>query len=304
MVSASSLLLASIALAARPANAFTSVSNHRLVSSSSLNAVDDASAKVLSDYMAKSHEEKLKAVKDVEEKKNSEIALLKAEIEQFKTSSALATTTPAAPPPAAPLATTTSSEAEAKLASYQSFMAEYIVNAQTQKLLAVKEAELKAEQKFQARLDKLFEAGGMALPAAAAAVVEEAAAAPVVEETSFQSRNAQIIAAGAAGKSRWGSMEIDRAIAEQKNQPVAAASTATSEVSSMPPSSFESRNAQVVAAGAAGKSRWGDMEVERVVKNGAVAAAPAAAVVVEEEKEVAPVSLEDRVNLGARLMAA
>lgn len=252
--------------------------------------------------MAKSHEEKLKAVKDVEEKKNSEIALLKAEIEQFKTSSALATTTPAAPPPSAPLATTTSSEAEAKLASYQSFMAEYIVNAQTQKLLAVKEAELKAEQKFQARLDKLFEAGGMALPAAAAVAVEEAA--PVVELTSFQSRNAQIIAAGAAGKSRWGSMEIDRAIAEQKNQPVAAASTATSEVSSMPPSSFESRNAQVVAAGAAGKSRWGDMEVERVVKNGAVAAAPAAAVVVEEEKEVAPVSLEDRVNLGARLMAA
>jgi len=306
MVSAYSLLLASIAtLAASPANAFTSVSNHRFVSSSSLNAVDDASAQALSNYMAKSHEEKLKAVKDVEEKKNSEIALLKAEIEQFKTSSALATTTPAAPPPppAAPLATTTSSEAEAKLASYQSFMTEYIVNAQTQKLLAVKEAELKAEKKFQERLDKLFEAGGMALPASAAVAVEEAAPAPVVEETSFQSRNAQIIAAGAAGKSRWGSMEIDRAIAEQNKQPVAAASTATSEVSSTPPSSFESRNAQVVAAGAAGKSRWGDMEVERALKNGAVVAAPVA-FVVEEEKEVAPVSMEDRVNLGARLMAA
>ena len=34
---------------------------------------DDASAQALSDYMAKSHEEKLKAIKDVEDKKNSEI---------------------------------------------------------------------------------------------------------------------------------------------------------------------------------------------------------------------------------------
>ena len=43
-------------------------------------------------------------------------------------------------------------------------MAEYIVNAQTQKLLAVKEAELKAEKKFQERLEKLFAAGGIPLP--------------------------------------------------------------------------------------------------------------------------------------------
>ena len=36
-------------------------------------ATDDASAQALSDYMAKSHEEKLKAVRDVEDKKNSQI---------------------------------------------------------------------------------------------------------------------------------------------------------------------------------------------------------------------------------------
>ena len=35
--------------------------------------VDDA--QVLSDYMAKSHEEKLRAIKEVEDKKNSEIAV-------------------------------------------------------------------------------------------------------------------------------------------------------------------------------------------------------------------------------------
>jgi hypothetical protein len=38
-----------------------------------LAAVDEASAQALSDYMAKSHEEKLRAIKDVEAKKNAEI---------------------------------------------------------------------------------------------------------------------------------------------------------------------------------------------------------------------------------------
>ena len=181
---------------------------------------------------------------------------------------------------------------EAKLASYQSFMAEYIVNAQNQKLLAVKEAELKAEKKFQDRLAKLFD--GMALP-------EGGAAAPtaVVEATPFQSRNAQIIAAGAAGKSRWGSMEIERAIEQAKSAPAAAVA-----VTSAPPeveaTVFEARNAQVVAAGAAGKSRWGAMEVEKAAAaNGAVAVP-----VKEEKKTAAPVTLEDRVNLGARLLGA
>ena len=37
-------------------------------------------------------------------------------------------------------------------------MSEYIVNAQNQKLLAVKEAELKAEKKFQDRLEQLLAA--------------------------------------------------------------------------------------------------------------------------------------------------
>jgi hypothetical protein len=35
----------------------------------------DGDAQALSDYMAKSHEEKLRAVKDIEDKKNSEIAV-------------------------------------------------------------------------------------------------------------------------------------------------------------------------------------------------------------------------------------
>ena len=38
-----------------------------------LATVDDAAAKAMSDYMAKSHEEKLRAIKEVESKKNAEI---------------------------------------------------------------------------------------------------------------------------------------------------------------------------------------------------------------------------------------
>jgi hypothetical protein len=40
-----------------------------------LHAVDDEAAQALSDYMAKSHVEKLKAIKEVEDKKNSEIVV-------------------------------------------------------------------------------------------------------------------------------------------------------------------------------------------------------------------------------------
>lgn len=292
-MSASTALLAAVALAASsPAHAFIPTGNIIGGAAGSLCATaDDASAQALSDYMAKSHEEKLRAVKAAEGKKNSEIAALKAEIQQLKTSSALATTSPAAVP-AAPLAAVPFSEMEAKLASYQAFMAEYIVNAQTQKLLAVKEAELKAEKKFQERLEKLFAASGMALPGSVGEVVTaDAAPAVVVEETPYQKRNAQIIAAAATGISRWGGKEIDRAIAEQKDQDT---STAPS-TSAVPPTTFELRNAQVVAAAGAGKSRWGDMEVERAKANGAAEE--------EEEKLAAPVSLEDRVNLGARLLS-
>ena len=224
---------------------------------------------------------------------------LKAEIQQLKSSSSLATSAA----PAAPLATTTAdtSEMASKLASYQSFMAEYIVNSQNEKLLAVKEAELKAENKFRERLNALFEASEAALPGDDA-VVEPAAVVVVAEETVFQKRNAQIVAAASAGKSRWGSMEVARAESELANAPAASSDAAVVPPPEVAATVFEQRNAQVVAAASAGKSRWGSMEVERAAgANGS--AAPAATAVVEE-KAAAPVSLEDRVNLGARLLGA
>lgn len=210
------------------------------------------------------------------------IKALKAEVQELKSNPALPAATSAAP-----LSNASASDAELKLASYQKFMEDYIVNAQTQKLMAVKEAELKAEKKFQERLEKLLATSGVALPASGDVGAPELSL--------YQMRNLKVAAAGEAGKSRWGSMEVQKAIENAKSQPAAVTSKQVVEESSV----FDQRNARILAAAAAGKSRWGDMEVQRAKNSGitpamSVAAAPAPANTV--------VTLEDRVNLGARLL--
>jgi hypothetical protein len=139
----------------------------------------------------------------------------------------------------------------------------------------------------------------MMLPASATA---EAAAAPVVVEegTPFQKRNAHILSAAEAGKSRWGSMEIERALGQAKPAAPAAAASVSVSAPQAASTSFDRRNARVVASAGVGKSRWGTMEVERAAKmNGAASPPPPAAAVVEEARCI---SLEDRLNLGARLL--
>jgi len=179
-------------------------------------------------------------------------------------------------------------------------MAEYIVNSQNEKLLAVKEAELKAEKKFQERLEKLFEASGMTLPAdsssTATASGDSAVDSGRGEETLFQKRNAYIIQAANAGSSRWGSKEIERAIEQTKSAPTSVSSSstapATTSTSAANASPFDMRNAQIVAAANAGVSRWGEKEVERAKINGATATT-------SPTPATAPVTLEDRINLGS-----
>jgi hypothetical protein len=140
----------------------------------------------------------------------------------------------------------------------------------------------------------------MMLPASATA---EAAAAPVVVEegTPFQKRNAHILSAAEAGKSRWGSMEIERALGQAKPAAPAAAASVSVSAPQAASTSFDRRNARVVASAGVGKSRWGTMEVERAAKmNGAASPPPPAAAAVVEEARC--ISLEDRLNLGARLL--
>uniref|UniRef100_A0A6S8U802 Uncharacterized protein n=1 Tax=Chaetoceros debilis TaxID=122233 RepID=A0A6S8U802_9STRA len=86
-----------------------------------------AAAKAMTDYMGRSHAEKLRALKALEIQKNAEIKELKEDIEQ-------------------------ASELTKKLQAYQSFMSDYIVNAQMEKARAVKEAESAMTQKYEAKL--------------------------------------------------------------------------------------------------------------------------------------------------------
>ena len=79
MVSTSTAILAAIALTAAAAPTATAFAPARPINNAAARplyaASEDASAQAMSDYMAKSHEEKLRAVKDVEDKKNGEIAV-------------------------------------------------------------------------------------------------------------------------------------------------------------------------------------------------------------------------------------
>ena len=136
-----------------------------------------------------------------------------------------------------------------------------MINAQNQKLLAIREAELKAEKKFEEKLEKL-------LAASNAALKESSVDATVLSKkaTLFEKRNARVVAAAKAGVSRWGGMEVMRAGEGVKNAPVAADSTP--DVTEL--TLFDQRNARVVAAASAGKSRWGSMEVDRAKNSGAV----------------------------------
>lgn len=126
-------------------------------------------------------------------------------------------------------------ELTAKLISYQNFMAKYIVEAQEQKLLAVKSAEAAAAKTYDAKL--------LLLGAAAAAAPPSDLEVPVSkEQKAYMDRSAKVTDAGKAGKSRWGDAEVKRSSKDNVNvnvgskivdPPAAAASTGT--VVNVPP---------------------------------------------------------------------
>jgi len=166
----------------------------------------EESAQALTDYMAKSHEEKLKAVKVAEEKSKTEIESLKDKIEELESipsSSAIVNTPPAA-------VAGSVEEMSEKLIAYQKFMATYIVNAQEEKIKAIKAAEAAVSKKYEDKLSTFMLSGSVAEePAAAAAtsiVVDENAPGSKI----YKERNAKVTAAAKAGKSRWGDQEVQR----------------------------------------------------------------------------------------------
>ena len=256
-----------------------------------LNAIPtpEASAQALTNYMAKAHEAKIAALKVLEDKKNAEIKALK---ESSSSSSSSST-------PSEPAATSATGESvddmTQKILSYQKFMADYIVKAQDEKAKAVKAAEDAIAKKYEDKLNA-FMLNGAAPPSNAPAI----AIAAVSEESEiYQKRNAKIAAAAKAGKSRWGDKEVERAGAKAPPSevivatPVDAADAASSIAAAdhglradggvgglslaervMNGSAatvtvaeeseiYQKRNAKIAASAKAGKSRWGDKEVER-----------------------------------------
>jgi hypothetical protein len=336
-------------------------------------ATDEERAAALSEYLVKAHQEKLKAIQTAEGKKETEIQALKADIEALRAqkpagspSSALTSTAAAAS--TGDLMDLSKEDLVTKVTQYQAFMANYVVKAQNEKFKAVKAAEQAAAQKY----GLVLSGGASAAPATTGA--------PSPEEISYAKRNAAVSAAAAAGKSRWGDLESQRAaggvaaleptvavaaavapasarvvsaevkaavvaadhglradggvggltLSERVNMGAKAAggkaapNLATAGANSPENISYVKRNAHIAAAAAAGKSRWGAMESQRVAGCGvalkpnvavAAAVAPAPARLVPAEVEAAVVAadhglradggvggltLSERVNMGAK----
>mmetsp|Transcript_26992 Transcript_26992/g.59347 ORF Transcript_26992/g.59347 Transcript_26992/m.59347 type:complete len:454 (+) Transcript_26992:455-1816(+) len=294
----------------------------------------------LTNYMAKAHEEKIRAIEDVETKKNAEIHTLKDEVKALKESipkeSAVVVSTP--PASGIDLSSMTKDELRAKLVSYQNFMAEYIVKAQQQKLLAVQAAELATATKYEAKIKLLLGAAPSTDTASTTTTAVEAVSSSAATKL-YDTRSAHVAAAAKAGKSRWGDKEVAKvkigsttdssvveveAAVEKPNGASASASAAVPTQVKLPGSSlYEERNEKVVAAGKAGKSRWGDAEVKKAAeeptKQASLSSAPAtppptaAAVDVSntaieaadhglrKDGGVGGPSLAERVNLGQQL---
>jgi len=177
-------------------------------------------AKILTNYMARAHEEKLKALDVLEKKKNSEIAALQ---QQLDDTSSLSLPPSSSSSQSSSLVTSSSSlsslssekdlaaamqEIEAltqKVNMYQKFIADYVIKAQAEKDKAVKEAELALEKKYQEKLNAflLNPSSGMDSSSGSSGSDND-------ETMLYRMRNAKITSAASAGISRWGNKELKR----------------------------------------------------------------------------------------------
>lgn len=302
----------------------------------------------LTNYMAKAHEEKLRAIKEVEVKKDSEIKTLRGEVTALKESKATvpkesAVVVSSRPATGVDLSSMTTEELRAKLGQYQDFMAKYIVQAQQQKMKAVQAAEAATAAKYEGKIKLLLGASSSDSSTTTPSKIEAASVSSSADTKLYDTRNANVEAAAKAGKSRWGDKEVAKVKITPKSADVDVESKPkTDEVNgakkvtgveasapspvSLPGSTvFDVRNKKIAAAGIAGKSRWGDAEVEKASTESLKpslssapstsplpAPAPAPVVVVSPEIEAADhglrndggvggPSLAERVNLGQQL---
>lgn len=262
---------------------------------------------------------------------------MKIELDELKKNpgSSAITTSAVAPSANLDIATMTKEELANRLVTYQQFMAKYIVEAQEQKMKAIQAAEAKVEAKYADKLNLLTgsDSGG---PAATAAAVV-ATPTTTADTKLFEGRSATVAAAAKAGKSRWGDAEVARATAAALGAVAPAVNGAKVNGATAPSTAkislpviahggdssgrlYQKRNQMVAAAGAAGKSRWGEAEIQKATEEAAKgpslpssSASSAPAITITPEIEAADhglrndggvggPSLAERVNLGMAIV--
>jgi len=121
----------------------------------------EESAKALSEFMAKSHEEKLKAVAKAEDKGKERIKELEGQVADLESKLTVATAEGSTPPVTVVSSNNsiqmpgTNKFLTEKVEAYQKFLAQYIVNVSMEKNLAVKDAEQKAKAKYEEKVNKI-----------------------------------------------------------------------------------------------------------------------------------------------------
>lgn len=275
---------------------------------------DEARAAGFSDYMIKAHEEKLRAINEIERRRREETRALQEELAELRSllgdtprhsiSKAAAVGMQSKDSPTN-LFSTMSKEALIQVAEqYHSFISKYIVDSSIEKHFAVKAAEAALNQKWEERLRVMSESTSLKTSTAvddtkiqstaseySAVVRQSGDQLPSKSTQLYIQRNAAVLAAGSAGKARWGEMELDKirqinsnllnlqskvtdlsVPSRNQNQQDeiqkininhmkdTIASDSTSILHSL-------RNEAVRAAGIAGKSRWGKMELDKINKS-------------------------------------
>jgi hypothetical protein len=239
-----------------------------MLSQESILTPEEERAAALSDYLAKSHEEKLRAIKEVETKKNVEIEQLQQQITDLKESRTSTSTSSSmvmvngGDANVKALDDMNKDELLAKVVQYQNFMRQYMIDAQEQKYRAVQAAQVAAQKKLTESMTLLGLTSSLSNSA-----TELSNASPVTPPL-YAARNTAVAKAAAAGQSRWGNMEVQRVA----NVPTAHMSLPITSASSLsvvpltatPPPLYAARSAAIAKAAAAGRSRWGSAEVQRV----------------------------------------
>mmetsp|Transcript_11871 Transcript_11871/g.25695 ORF Transcript_11871/g.25695 Transcript_11871/m.25695 type:complete len:180 (+) Transcript_11871:66-605(+) len=119
----------------------------------------EESAKALSDYMAKAHEDKIRAVNDAEDRSRARIQELEEEVADLKAKLASPTVGGVSNESDGSYAFPATNKAQAeKIAAYQNFVASYVVDSSIEKVRAVKDAEDKLRANYEEKIANLLAA--------------------------------------------------------------------------------------------------------------------------------------------------